>query len=167
MENLIEILEEECREYEGLLQLSQHKTSVIVSGDLQNLQRITDEEQEFVSRIANLDKKRETVTADVANVINRDVRKLKLAHLVTVLEKRPAEQQRLAAIHDRLQQSAKELQRVNEQNKELLDNALEMVNFEMNLLHSVKAAPETAKYNRGAYSVGETIGTNRRFDAKQ
>ena len=167
MENLIDVLDKECSEYEGLLTLSRSKTPVIVSGDLVNLQKITDEEQELVSRIANLDKTRAEVTADIANVLNKDVNTLKLANLIRMLEGRPAEQAALASAHDRLQSSARELKRVNEQNKELLDNALEMVEFEMNILQAMKAAPETANYNRGAYSAGETMGVSKGFDAKQ
>ena len=60
------------------------------------------------------------------------------------------------------------LQRTNEQNKELLTNALEMVEFEMNLVQAMKAAPETANYTRGAYSAGDTMGVvSGGFDAKQ
>ena len=48
------------------------------------------------------------------------------------------------------------------------DGELEMVEFEMNLLQAMKAAPETANYNRGAYNTGNTMGvTPGGFDAKQ
>ena len=70
MENLIEVLKNESSEYEGLLELSQEKTSYIVKGDLENLQKITDEEQEWVARLNRLEKKRVEVTADIANVLN-------------------------------------------------------------------------------------------------
>lgn len=168
MENLIEVLNLESKGYEELLQLSQKKTPIIISGDLANLQKITDEEQELVSRINNLDKKRVEVTADIANVLNKDVATLKLDNLVDMLEARPAEQQVLAKAHDRLQTVVHNLQQVNEHNRELLKNALEMVEFEMNILNATKTAPETANYNRGAYNAGDTIGVNSRgFDAKQ
>ena len=38
MENLIEVLGQECKEYEGLLSLSQKKTQVIAGGNLDELQ---------------------------------------------------------------------------------------------------------------------------------
>lgn len=168
MENLIEVLEQESREYEGLLDLSQKKTPVIVNGDLEQLQKITDDEQELVSRIHNLDKKRVEVISDIANVLNRDVNTLKLANLIGMLAARPAEQAKLAEAHDRLQESVRGLKRINEQNKELLNNALELVEFEMNLIQASKAAPETANYNRGACSAGDTMGiAGGGFDAKQ
>ena len=168
MENLIDVLEKECVEYEGLLELSQKETPVIVGGDLEALQKITDEEQDYASRITNLEKKRTVVYADIANVINKDVNTLKLDYLIAMLESRPAERDALAGLHDRLKTAVRGLQRVNEQNRELLTNALEMVEFEMNLLQAMKAAPETANYNRGAYNTGNTMGvTPGGFDAKQ
>lgn len=168
MENLLEVLDQESAEYEGLVELSQKKTPIIVSGDLENLQKITDDEQTIVSRLHNLEKKREEVTADIANVLNRDVETLKLANLIEMLNGRPEEQAKLAEVHDRLRNAVHALQRTNEQNKELLTNALEMVEFEMNLVQAMKAAPETANYTRSAYSAGDTMGVvSGGFDAKQ
>lgn len=168
MENLIEVLNQESIEYEGLLTLSQNKTPIIVSGDLENLEKITDDEQNLVSRIANLEKKRTEVIADIANVLNRDVEKLKLVNLIEMLAARPEEQAQLAEAHDRLRNAVRGLQRINEQNRELLTNALEMVEFEMTLLHSMKTAPETANYTKSAYNSGSQIGmSSKGFDAKQ
>lgn len=168
MENLIDVLSQECVQYEELLELSQRKTRVIVEGNLEELQKITDEEQVLVSRINHLDSSREEVTRDVANVLNKDVAALKLSNLIDMLAARPAEQKLLAQAHDRLQQAVKGLQQVNEQNQNLIANALEMVEFEMNLMQAMKSAPATANYNRGAYSAGSTMGVDSRgFDAKQ
>ena len=58
MEVLIDVLEQENQEYEKLLSLSMRKTSVIVSEDLTELTRITDEEQIIVGRINRLDHQR-------------------------------------------------------------------------------------------------------------
>ena len=161
MENLIDVLGRESTEYEALLQLSQRKTPIIAGGDLAELQKL-------VSRIHNLDRQRAGVTADIADVLNRDVKELKLPNLITMLSARPAEQQALAEAHDRLQAAVRGLKRVNEQNSELLNSALEMVEFEMNLLQAAKTAPETANYNRGAYNAGDTMGViDHGFDAKQ
>lgn len=168
MENLIEVLGEESGEYKNLLGLSMKKTPVIVAGSLEELAKITDEEQIIVGRINRLDVKRQEVFADIANVINRDVNKLKLSDLVTMLAQRPEEQQKLAKVYDQLKTVVHEVDKVNSQNRTLLQNALEMVEFDMNMLQSMKAAPETANYNKGAYSVGTHMGVSAQgFDAKQ
>ncbi len=168
MENLITILNEECSAYEELLTLSRKKTPVLIAGNLDELSKITDEEQEWASRLANLDKKRSEVTADIANVLNKDVKSLKLSYLIKLLEKRPSEQRALSEVHDKLQDVVGHVRQVNEQNRELIRTALEMVQFEMNLIQSMQAAPETANYSRGAYNTGDTMGVTRgNFDAKQ
>jgi len=57
---------------------------------------------------------------------------------------------------------------VNEQNRDLIQQSLEMVEFDLNLIHSMKSAPQTANYNKGAYTAGTVIGTDTgSFDAKQ
>ena len=168
MENLIDTLGQESREYEQLLALTRKKTRIIASANLEDLKKITDDEQKIVSRISNLEKKRVEVTADIANVLNRDVTQLKLADLVDMMSGRAADQEKLAAVHDSLKVTVRELQRINEQNKTLLEDALEMVQFEMNLLQASKAAPETANYTRNAYNSGAQMGvSNGNFDAKQ
>lgn len=168
MENLIEILNGECSEYEGLLKLSNEKTAFIVKGDLENIQRITDEEQEWVGRLNRLEKKRIEVTADIANVLNKDVTTLKLTNLIQLLNARPAEQQLLAETKERLQTVVREMQQINERNRELIQHSLELVEFDLNLLQSMKTAPQTANYNKGAYNAGNTLSVGHKgFDAKQ
>lgn len=168
MENLIDVLEKESEEYRTLLELSMRKTPVIVSENLEELAKITDEEQLIVDRINHLDNIRNEAVNDIANVLNKDVTKLKITDLIKMLDSRPEEQRLLAAAFDKLRDVVQNVARVNEQNRELIQSALEMVQFNMNLIHSVKAAPETANYNRGAYNTGDVIGINRKsFDAKQ
>lgn len=168
MENLIDILNKESSEYDALLELSMKKTPVIVAGNLEALQQITDEEQIVVSRINHLEKLRIENINDIANVLNKDVNTLKLKNLIGMLEARPMERQKLAEVHDKLQSVVHRVQMVNSQNGELIQHALEMVEFDMNLLQSMKTAPETAEYNRGAYNAGNSMGpSSGGFDAKQ
>lgn len=167
IENLISVLEQESAEYEELLGLSKKKTPVIVAGDLQALQQITDEEQTVVNRINHLEHKRTEVMKDIANVTNKDVNSLKLVNVIQMLDSRPQESEKLSEVHNRLRIVVGDMKRVNEQNKELLAHSLEMVEFDMNLLQAMKAAPQTANYNKGAYSAGSVMGTDRGgFDAK-
>ena len=168
MENLMDILENEEAEYQTLLELSRKKTPVIIKGDVEQLTKITDEEQVAVDRINRLDKKRDEIMNDIANVINKDVKTLKLINLIQMLEKRPDEQKKLSKVHDKLSQTVSNMARINEQNRELIKNALEMVNFDLNLVQAMRTAPETANYNRGAYNTGSVMGNaNGYFDAKQ
>ena len=167
IEELLNVLEKENSEYEILLELSKRKTPIIVQGDIVALQKITDEEQTIVGRIAKLEHKRESVTEDIANVINKDVETLKLSTLVKLLDKQPKEQQKLAVARDNLKATVNAVQSVNDQNRDLIKHAQEMVSFELNLLQAMKQAPETANYNKGAANSGEMLGVSSSFDAKQ
>ena len=168
MEVLIDVLEKESQEYERLLTLSMKKTPVIVSEDLEELSKITDEEQIIVSRINHLDAQRMEAIDDIANVLNKDVNQLKIVDLIKMLAARPQEQEKLAAVFDKLQENVRNVKRVNEQNRELIQEALELVQFNMNVLQSMNKAPETANYNKGAYSTVDVIGIgSKSFDAKQ
>lgn len=168
METLIEVLEKENLEYRNLLELSVKKTPAIVSDDVKALAQITDEEQIIVSRINHLDNQRNEAVNDIANVLNKDVTKLKIADLIKMLAARPQEQAELASVFDELRRNVQAVKRVNEQNRELIESALEMVQFNMQVLQSMNKAPETANYNRGACNTGDVIGTvNKAFDAKQ
>lgn len=168
METLIEVLEQENLEYENLLELSMKKTPAIVSDDIKSLAEITDEEQIIVSRINHLDRQRNEAVNDIANVLNKDVTELKIVDLINMLAARPQEQSKLASVFDDLRRNVRAVKRVNEQNRELIENALELVQLNMQVLQSLNKAPETANYNRGAYNTGDVIGTvNKTFDAKQ
>ena len=168
METLIDVLGKESVEYGYLLKLSMQKTPVIVSGDLEQLAKITDEEQLIVSRINHLETIRTEAVQDIANVLNKDVTKLKIKDLIKMLGSRPEEQRQLAEVYDKLASNVRSVALINEQNRELVQSALEMVQFNMQIIQSINKAPETANYNKGAYSTGDVIGLRQKsFDARQ
>ena len=68
MENLMDLLERENSEYEKLLELSMEKTPVIIEGNIEKLEKITDDENIIVSRVNMLDKQRMQAMQDIANV---------------------------------------------------------------------------------------------------
>ena len=168
IDELIDTLNREDEEYNRLIALSREKTPIIVKGDLEGLAAVTDKEQAVVSVIQKLEKDRMSSMKDIAEVTGRKDDEIKLLELAKMMDKRPEEQSRLTALHDKLKGTMDRMKQVNEQNRELLQDALDMVQFEMNLLQSLKTAPETADYNSSAYATGTIMGSGtKRFDAKQ
>lgn len=170
LENLIDVLKTEDSEYKKLVQLSRTKTPVIIQGDLGELERITDEEQIIVGKINALEKKRMEVLSDIGNVLNKDVKQLKLANLISMLGKSPKEQKILSEVHDELKKTIADMQQVNQHNQMLIEQSLEIVDFNMNILRAMKAAPETANYTKKAMNSGYHMGSPMEFggfDAKQ
>lgn len=166
--SLIDVLENICTEYENLLGLSMKKTPVIIAGDLNQMAVITEDEQRTVSKINKLDLEMQKNLKDIADVINTDVSELTLKVIIGFMGPKPKEQHQLAVAHDKLKDVVHNIARINEQNSELIKNALEMVQFEMNVLQASKDAPGTANYDRSASSAGSALGVRAKgFDAKQ
>ena len=167
MENLIETLDCENKEYQTLIGLSREKTPVIIEGNLDKLAEITGKEQLIVEKIQSLEKNRIQHMKDIAEVTNTDFDTLNLAALIDMMKGRQKEQTALMKLHDELKTTMRDMQAVNNQNRELLKSSLEMVEFEMNLINSMRRAPETADYNKNAYNTGSIMGSGtKRFDSK-
>ena len=86
---------------------------------------------------------------------------------IDLLKKQPEEQKKLQEVHTKLGNTLKKMVRVNESNKMLMKESMEILEFEMNLVKGLKMAPETNNYTKGAYSAGGTEYGAGAFDAKQ
>lgn len=166
IENLITVLNEENSEYETLLAVSMEKTDIIVRGDVNALNELVAKEQSIVERINKLEKKRIEATGDIAIVLNRKPEELTLGGLAELLSSRKAESDAIKDIHDRLRGTLERMVRVNDSNRMLLQESIEMVDFELNLAQSLKQAPTTANYSGNTYT-NESYGPTGSFDAKQ
>lgn len=168
LENLVDVLDRENVQYEKLVVLAKSKTPVIVAGDIENLGKITEDEQEIVGIIQGMEKQRDKFLADIANVVNRDVETLKLIDLIQMLDKMPDQQQKLQDVQKRLRATIDKLREVNDKNQMLLAERLDMVDFNLNMIRAMKSAPQTANYSRDAYTNGQSLGIfHGGFDAKQ
>ena len=167
IEELINVLEKENTEYEGLLELSLEKTGIIIRADVEQLSRMIEKEQLVVDRIIALEKKRTEVSNDIANVLNKDVKTLTLSRLIELLSSQTKERNALASIHDRLSLTMKRMVEVNERNQALLKESMVMLQFEMNIVQGLRRGPETNNYGKDAYRSGNYTLPSRSFDAKQ
>lgn len=166
MDELLEVLGNEEAVYCELVEASRRKKEVIIKADIKALEEITGEEQEIASKIKNIENRRISIMEDIANVLGRRVEELTVDALLEVLKNQPKEQEELARIRSRLKNTLTKMKEINEQNQTLVNQAMEMVEFDMALLKSVRQAPETANYNKQAYNTGELLGSSG-FDAKQ
>lgn len=167
MEELITVLSREKEIYEKLIPISERKTVVLIREDLQELQKVTDEEQQLLDAAYAADKKREKIIENIGIVLNRDPKELDLTTLARLMARQPAEKKQLSELHDSLKLVMDRLVNVNQKNKELIENSLEMIEFNMNFIQSTRMSPGVNNYDRNAsssYSPGYTPGG---FDAKQ
>lgn len=166
MEDFIDILEKENEEYEHLSQLSIEKRQIIIDGNVLALEDMTGKEQEVTSNLKNLENKRKQVIEDMAIVLSKDPKDLTITNMIAFLNKQPEEQKKLVSIRERLKETLAKMADINAQNEILLNQAMEMVEFDLTLFRSMRQAPTTANYNKQANNTGEVLGS-RGFDAKQ
>ena len=166
MEELIDVLEKEEVQYQGLIALAAEKREAIIKADIKTLDEITARESSVASTLQNIAKKRTRVLNDMATVLGKEPKDITITKLIGYLVNQPQEQQKLTEMKERLLSTGTKMRAANEQNEVLLKTALEMVEFDLTLLKSMRQAPETANYNKRAYNTGDLLGGGG-FDAKQ
>ena len=166
MEDLLDVLEKEEAQYQGLIELGQRKKEAVIKADIATLEQITEKEGDVASVLQNLAKRRTRVLNDMATVLGKEPGEITITKMIGYLEGQPKEQEKLKQIKERLLETGTKMRTMNEQNEVLLKQALEMVEFDLTLLKSMRQAPETANYNKNAYNTGDLLGGGG-FDAKQ
>lgn len=166
MDDLLGVLESEEKGYRELIVLAQEKRQVIIDADITRLEEITEKEQVIADMLHNQELKRVAVLSDMAVVLGQNAEELTVEKMIDILSRQPEEQEKLMDCRMRLRAALDEMKKWNEQNQVLLQNALEMVEFDLTLFKSLRQAPETANYDSNAYNTGTLLGSSG-FDAKQ
>lgn len=166
MEDLLDVLEKEEKQYQDLIELGLEKKQAVIKADIQTLEQITAKEGDVASVLQNFAKRRTRVLNDMATVLGKEPGEITITKMIGYLQGQPKEQQKLMEIKEKLLTTGEQMKSINQQNEVLLKQALEMVEFDLTLLKSMRQAPETANYNRNAYNTGDLLGGGG-FDAKQ
>ena len=167
IEELISTLKAEKAVYEELVPVSEKKTKILVKNDLEELKKITAQEQLLIDRAGVIGHKREEVIKNIGVVLNKTPEQLDLTSLTRLMAKQPEEKKTLAALHDSLRTTMRRLVEVNERNKDIIENSLEMIEFNMNLIQSTRMSPGNNNYNRNATNSYTSDYGGHGFDAKQ
>lgn len=167
IDELVKTMSQENDIYRELIPIAEEKTRVIIKNDLDALQKITEQEQLTIEKINALEKKREEVVINIGTVLSRDPKELNMKALIKIMGKQPAEQKALSRIHDELDGNLRRLVTINDRNKELINQSLEMIEFNMNLIQSTRMAPGVNNYTRSAGESSIRQAGTGMFDAKQ
>ena len=167
IEELVDTLEREEKLYADLIPIQEEKKRAIVANDLEAIGRLADEEQKLVDCIGNLETKRIRIADDIATVLGKPPGTMKLEHIIRTLKNQPGEQKTLQDLHDRLKRTIGRLQDLNVQNKDLLQEAMEMLEFNMNVIRSTRMSSGSSNYSSDAAQVDMPAYGAGSFDAKQ
>lgn len=167
IEELIDTLDREEKFYADLIPVQEEKVRAIVANDLDAIARLSVEEQKLVDQVGNLENKRQRVTDDIATVLGNVRGTMSLEQIISVLKNQPDEQKKLRVLHDCLRSTIVRLQELNVQNKDLLEQALEMVEYNMNVIRSTRMSSGSSNYSNNAAQIDLPEMGAGMFDAKQ
>ncbi len=166
IETLVTVLDKQNDGYMKMLELSKIKTTAIVEGNVDQLQELLVQEQEQIDALDKLEEERRINVNDICTVLNLQSEHIRIDDIIRILEKRPKEHDALVDVHVRLKRTLDQLMQINENNKMLLKESMDMIDFELNLAKSAMIGPQMGGYDNGAYEQ-ENAPIMGRFDAKQ
>lgn len=167
IDELINVLEGELEIYNQLIPIVREKSQVIVKNDTETLQEITAKEQAAIDQITGLENKRVRVMKDISIVLGKKDESLNLSDLIKLLGQQEKEQRALSLLHDRFKETVNTLVEINNRNKSLIQQSLEMIEFNMNFLQSTRMSPGNNTYTKSASQYDEKSFGTGMFDAKQ
>ena len=167
MEELMDTLVKEEKLYAELIPIEEEKMRAIVGSDLQSMQAITDKERDMVDRTTALEAKREEIAVNIATVLGKNPKTITLEEIEDSLKRQPEDRKKLQSIHDALKKTVNRLKDINDQNKELLQESMDMVEFNMNVMRSSQMMSGSSNYGSNAAEVDGMAPTRPRFDATQ
>lgn len=160
VEQLIRTLKGEQEIYNEVAALAEKKKQIIIDGNLKELEQITKREQEIVGILIKLENLR-SQTAEELAVESGIASPGTLRDLIPYL---PQESQaEVMTLQDHLKGSIKAVHEWNELNEKLLQQSLEIVEFNLNLISSM------GNVSQGYTSLAEERGEKDKiniFDAK-
>ena len=166
VDELINVLYEEEKLYAALLDCAERKTQILINADIAALEKLTVEEQEKSDALLAYGNKQIQLLNDIRTVLGKKTERLTVTMLVGYLASQPEVQEKLASARNSLLDTATKTQQQNQQNEILLQQAIELVEFDITLFKSMRQAPETANYDKNANNTGVLLGSSG-FDTKQ
>lgn len=166
VEELVGILEEEEKIYQKVYEYGEQKKEILIKADVPALEKLTELEQLASDELLACSSRQTQTLQDIATVLGKNDEQMTVTKLIGYLAGQPDIQTKLQTARDRLLDTAKKMQAINQQNEVLLKQAIELTEFDLTLFRSMRQAPETANYNKNAYSTGSLLGSSG-FDAKQ
>lgn len=166
MEELLTTMNSEQTLYQQLSEMALEKKEIIIHGQVDLLDAISVKEQGVADNLKQLEKRRHNLLISIADVTGLNKDDVTVTKIIEKLSGRPEDQQALTSARDSLVEIASKMQFLNDQNQILLQQSLELVDFDLTLMKSMRQAPVTANYNRNAMDTG-TVLPSSGFDAKQ
>jgi flagellar biosynthesis/type III secretory pathway chaperone len=154
---LVSVMKEQAERYNELLGLSLEEKDVIVQNDIDNLQKITNLKKIVITQNNRLESKRISLAKDIAEVMGYGEGEIELSKLIELMGAQP-EATELTEVAKQLREIMEKLRAANDENKLLLENSLEFVEYSINVIRS-SVEPELPEFP-AKYSGGDSTATS-------
>ncbi|MCM1106165.1 MAG: flagellar protein FlgN [Blautia sp.] len=158
VDELVNVLEAEEKMYQKLIVCGEEKREALIAADVTALEKHTAQEQLTSDDLMSLSNRQLQTLHDVAMVLGMNQETMTVTRLIESLDSQPEAQQKLTEARDRLIAVAGELKRLNDENILLIQQAIELNEFDLTLFKSLRQAPETANYDSSACNTGALLG---------
>ncbi|MDF2546585.1 MAG: hypothetical protein K0R93_1483 [Anaerosolibacter sp.] len=160
IEQLIAVLKQECDLYKDYLNLASKKKTAVIKGDIKEIDHITKLEQNMIVNMGKVDQIRIAIIGNI--LLEKKVSNVEnITELANLIDE--PNRSTILKLKDQLAALLEETKNANELNSELLQQALEYVEYNMNLITS--AQPKGSTYGNKANEKDLKIKPNI-FDAK-
>jgi flagellar biosynthesis/type III secretory pathway chaperone len=160
VEELVKVLEKEEQIYQTLLDYAQEKTQILIRADVPALEKLTSREQLTSDELNAQGNQQKQLLNDIAVVLGRTTEPMTVTRLIALLDTQPKVQEQLTVARDRLIATADKVKQANAQNVVLIQQAIELNEFDLTLFKSMRQAPETANYDKSACNTGTLLGSS-------
>ena len=144
IEELYNILSEEYKLYQKLNNTASEKNEAIVENDVDDLAKVVEKEDELLAEIEEYEEKRTKIITKLAEKYNLK-EDFKYSNLINNF---PEEwQDKFSELRSKLLEVIDEIHEKNEENTMLLDEAIKLNNFSLNML-SKAVSPENGTYDK-------------------
>lgn len=143
-EELLKLLKNECSYYKELAKLAFQKKEVIIDNNIEELTELLEEDSKILDNIESLEVKRKKATSSLADSYNVNIDELNFEKIIGLAA--PEFKEQLKEIKGELLAVIEELHDQNEQNRLLINEAMKLNNFSLNLMMKM-LEPESKTYN--------------------
>ena len=141
-EELLKVLREMLSTYQSILKLSQQKHEILVAAKSQELETVTKQEEILIVQVGKLEDLREKIVGEMMTAYGIKDGEVSLTELKKIAK--PEIVKQLETFGNEFGIIMAEMVPLNQQNTELIQQALRFVNYNINLLSQTVVGPTYA-----------------------
>lgn len=129
-DDLLEILAQQKKVYREIREVAEAKQETLVENEIEELSEIVGREEELTGEINSLEDKRSDISERIAELLGKDEMNISLLRQYVSGERESS----LAALQAELTELLEDVSRLNEQNRQLLLDAMKFNEFSLKLI---------------------------------